>query len=96
MGGEREADNDAAISYGRRVGLGCFTLFVGTWSGAMVAVLVGKFIEGARRAPSCEGLPLCNWYLYAMVGAVVGAVTLPILVFRRLRRAQAPRSNLRG
>jgi hypothetical protein len=85
--------NDDAISFGRRVGLGCFTTFVGTWSGAMVAVLIGKFIEGAKRAPSCEGLPLCNWYIYAMVGALAGAVSLPALVFWRLRRGKAPRSN---
>ncbi len=62
----------------------------------MVAVLLGKFIEGAKRAPSCEGLPTCNWYVYAGVGALIGALSLPILVFRRLRRGKAPASNVRG
>ena len=52
----------------------------------MVAVLIGKVIEGARKAPSCEGLPICNWYVYAAVGAALGAVSLPVLVLRRMRR----------
>jgi hypothetical protein len=63
--------------------------FLGFWSGGMVFVLLGKVIEGARRSPSCEGLPICNWYLYAVAGAAVGAITLPILVLRRLRRRDA-------
>lgn len=86
-------DRDVAV--GRRVGVGCFSVFVGTWSGAMVAVLLGKVIEGARRSPGCEGLPTCNWYFYAGIGALVGAVSLPALVFWRLRRG-APPSNGRG
>ena len=90
----RVAD-EAAISLGRRVGLGCFTGFAGLWSGAMVAVLLGMGIEAARRAPTCEGLPTCNWFIYAATGALVGAVSLPTLVFWRLRRGTA-RSNLRG
>ncbi|MCC6317710.1 MAG: hypothetical protein IT361_08470 [Gemmatimonadaceae bacterium] len=88
--------NEDAISFGRRVGVGCFTLFVGVWSGAMVGVLIGKVVEAARKAPSCEGLPTCNWYIYAIGGAVVGALTLPSLVFWRLERGKARGSNLRG
>ena len=52
----------------------------------MVAVLVGRFVEGLRQSPSCEGLPICDWTSYALVGSVLGAVTLPVLVLRRLRR----------
>ena len=70
----------------RNIGVGCFTTFVGFWSGGMVAVLIGRIVEGLRRSPSCEGLPICNWTAYALVGAVLGAVTLPVLVLRRLRR----------
>ena len=94
-GGPTELSNEAAISLGRRVGLGCFTFFVGLWSGGMVGVLVGKVIEGAKKTPGCEGLPTCNWYVYAIAGAVVGALTLPALVFWRLRR-KAAGSNMRG
>ena len=55
----------------------------------MVAVLLGRLIEGARGSPACEGLPICNWYVYAAVGAAMGAVSLPVLVLRRLRRRGA-------
>lgn len=81
----------------RNIGVGCFTAFIGLWSGAMVAVLIGKIVEGLRGAPTCEGLPLCNWYVYAGAGAVVGAVTLPVLVLNRLRRRDArDEHTLRG
>jgi hypothetical protein len=70
----------------RNIGVGCFTTFVGFWSGGMIAVLVGRMVEGLRQSPSCEGLPVCNWTSYALVGAVLGAVTLPVLALRRLRR----------
>ena len=62
----------------------------------MVAVLVGKAVETFRRSPGCEGLPICNWYVYAVGGAVIGALSLPVLVFWRLRRGKAQGSNMRG
>ena len=81
----------------RNVGVGCFTAFIGLWSGAMVAVLIGKIVEGMRGAPTCEGLPMCNWNVYAGVGAVLGAVTLPVLALARLRRRDVRRDhNSRG
>jgi uncharacterized membrane protein YdcZ (DUF606 family) len=70
----------------RNIGVGCFTTFVGFWSGGMVAVLIGRIVEGLRQSPSCDGLPICNWTSYALVGGVLGAVTLPVLVLRRLKR----------
>jgi hypothetical protein len=81
----------------RNIGVGCFTAFIGLWSGAMVAVLIGKIIEGIRGAPSCAGLPLCNWHVYAAAGAVIGAVSLPILVLNRLRQRDTRHEHtLRG
>ena len=76
--------SEEAIAFGRKFGLGCFSVVIGAFSGGMVAVLVGKIVAGLTKAPSCEGLPTCNWYVYAGVGALVGAVTLPTLVLRRL------------
>ena len=70
----------------RNIGVGCFTAFAGFWSGGMVAVLIGRMVETLRQTPSCDGLPICNWASYAVVGAVVGAITLPVLVLRRLKR----------
>lgn len=78
--------SETDLKLGRNVGVGCFATFVGVWSGGMVGVLVGRIIEGLKRAPSCEGLPTCNWYVYAGIGALIGAVTLPTLVLMRLRR----------
>ena len=77
----------------RLIGVGCFTAFAGTWSGAMVAVLLGMIIESARGSPDCTGVPICNWYVYAGVGALVGAITLPFLALRRLRRSAAENPN---
>lgn len=70
----------------RNLGVGCFTAFAGFWSGGMVAVLIGRMVEGFRGSPSCDGVPICNWASYALAGAVIGAVSLPVLALRRLRR----------
>ena len=70
----------------RNIGVGCFTAFAGFWSGGMVAVLIGRIVEGMRGAPACEGLPMCNWNVWAGTGALIGAVSLPLLVMMRLRR----------
>lgn len=78
--------NEDAIAFGRKFGLGCFTFIIGGFSGGMVAVLVGMAIEAARKAPKCEGLPVCNWYVYVGIGGVLGALSLPALVLNRLRR----------
>ncbi len=81
-----EAENEAAIAVGRKFGLGCFTFVIGGFSGGMVAVLIGQIVDGLRKAPGCEGLPVCNWHLYVGVGGLLGAISLPYLVLRRLTR----------
>ena len=73
-------DVPVAISRGRRVALGCFTAILGGLSGGMVAVLVSMFVGYLMRAESCPGIPTCNWYVYWLVGALVGGVSLPALV----------------
>ncbi|MEO7522007.1 MAG: hypothetical protein ABIW79_09340 [Gemmatimonas sp.] len=72
---------------GRNIGVGCFTFAIGGVSGAMTAVLIGKMVSFLTRAPSCDGVPLCNWYVFAGYGAAIGALTLPVLAIWRLRRA---------
>ncbi len=76
--------NEEAIAFGRKFGLGCFTFIIGFFSGGMVAVLLGRILAGLRKAPSCEGIPLCDWWVYVGIGGLIGAVSLPILVLRRL------------
>ena len=80
------AENDDAVAFGRKFGLGCFTFVIGGFSGGMVAVLLGQVADGLRKAPGCEGLPVCNWHLYVGIGGLLGAVSLPTLVLRRLGR----------
>ncbi|HEX7122086.1 MAG TPA: hypothetical protein VF178_06915 [Gemmatimonadaceae bacterium] len=75
------------LNTARNIGVGCFTAFVGLWSGGMVGVLIAKFIVGpARNCVPPEGLPACDWYWFAAGGMIVGATTLPVLALRRLRR----------
>ena len=85
---------DAEDRTARNIGVGCFSTFVGLWSGAMVAVLIGKIVGGMRGAPACEGVPLCNWHVYAAVGAAIGAISLPLLVLTRLKRRDVRRDHI--
>ena len=93
---ERDPQDPAlarADGIGRKVGIGCITLWLGGVSAAMIAVLVGKTYAFLTRAPTCEGVPLCNWHQWVAGGFVVGALTLPILVLTRLGRPAAPPEN---
>jgi len=76
-------------SRARVVAIGCFMAWVGALSGAMVAVLVSKGVAFFTRAPACDGIPTCDWYIYAAVGAGIGFLTLPWLVVSALRRPPA-------
>ncbi len=72
---------------GRDIGVGCFTLFIGGVSAAMVGVGVGKAVGFFTRCTPEPGLPACDWWVYAGWGGAIGAVTLPVLAIWRLRRA---------
>jgi hypothetical protein len=61
-------------------------MWLGLCSGAMVAALLSKFTGFLRHEPDCGGIPSCNWYIWAAVGGVIGAVTLPILVIWTLSK----------
>ncbi|MCC7003505.1 MAG: hypothetical protein IT357_15215 [Gemmatimonadaceae bacterium] len=79
-----------APSTGRVVAIGCFMAWIGGFSGSMVGVLVSKGVAYLTRAPRCDGIPTCDWYIYAAVGGAIGALTLPWLVVSALRRPPAP------
>ncbi|HNV75146.1 MAG: hypothetical protein IPK33_29160 [Gemmatimonadetes bacterium] len=81
-----QQENDEAVAFGRKFGLGCFTFIVGGFSGGMVAVLIGQVVAYLSKAPKCEGLPVCNWYVYVGIGGILGALSLPTLVLMRLSR----------
>jgi hypothetical protein len=69
-----------------RVALGCLTSVGGFFSGAMIGVFVGKVVSEVTRCQVGEGLPACNWQVYAGWGGVIGLVTLPALVLWRVHR----------
>lgn len=78
---------DRADIVARNIGVGCITTAAGFFSGGMIAVLVGKFVGSMQGCQPPEGLPACNWWLYAGIGALIGAISLPFLALRRLNRA---------
>jgi hypothetical protein len=84
------ADDSPVSKSARNIGVGCFTGIAGFFSGAMFAVLIAKIVGTVRKCPAgSEGQP-CDWHIYAGVGAIVGAVSLPALVLWRLRRTDGP------
>jgi hypothetical protein len=92
--GERGNDDGLGVprgtppraSLGRKVAIGCFMSWLGLASGAMVAALLSKFAAFLLRAPDCDGIPSCNWYVWAGIGGLIGAVTLPVLVLWAMHR----------
>ena len=69
-----------------RAGVGCFTLFAGAISGAMVGVLISMLVAFFTRAPRCEGIPTCDWNVCGGWGALVGSITLFTLAMSRVLR----------
>lgn len=68
----------------RRVAIGCVTAWLGLVSGAMIAALLSKVVAYLTHETGCPGIPSCDWYIYAMAGGAIGALTLPVLVLRVL------------
>ena len=79
-----ESDHESMV--GRKIGVGCVTTVAGFFSGGMIAVLVAKFVGSTQGCKPPEGLPACNWWVYAGIGAVLGAMTLPLIALARLNR----------
>jgi len=91
------AEDERKFRRAQRLGVGCFSAFVGFWSGGMVGVFISFAIEFLTRAPRCQGLPSCDWGYWATGGAWVGVITLPALTLWRLRRKDAAnQSSIRG
>ncbi|MDQ6718475.1 MAG: hypothetical protein M3Z17_09040 [Gemmatimonadota bacterium] len=74
---------------GRNMGVGCVTAVAGFFSGGMVGVFIAKIVGSAQRCEPPEGVPACNWPLYAVIGMAVGVLTLPALVLWRMTRKDA-------
>jgi hypothetical protein len=70
----------------RVAAIGCFMAGIGFVSMAMFAVLIARLYSWVSGCQYVAELPACNWEKFAAVGGVIGAVTLPTLVIRRLRQ----------
>ena len=77
----------------RLVMVGCLTVVTGFFAGGMIAVFIGKIVEGLRGCTPAEGLPICHWHVYAAIGMVIGATLLPAVALMKLRRARAVKQN---
>ena len=80
----------------RNVGVGCFTMFIGFFGGAMTSVLLAKIVSQFLNEPQCEGLPTCNWLTWAARGGVVGMIILPTISVWRLRRGDTVNDRSRS
>jgi hypothetical protein len=89
----RSATRDGDHFWGY-LGVGCLTFFAGAASGAMTSVLLAKIVGAARScAPDPETGAPCNWFMYAVVGALLGAVLLPSVSLGRMRLGRARASK---
>ena len=77
----------------RYLGVGCLMFVAGFFSGGMIGVLAGKVVGMARRCVPPEGLPACDWWWFALVGGVLGAISLPSMTLWRLRRSASPTND---
>lgn len=73
---------------GQRVALGCFTAVAGAAGGGMLGTLVSKVVGTIRSCDPGEGLPACDWHVYAAVGILLGVTIIPSIAFVRLRRSE--------
>ena len=55
----------------------------------MMAVLVSKVIGMLGRCVPVEGLPSCNWHIYAGWGAGIGLAILPTAALWRVRQSHS-------
>ncbi len=89
MGAGESAPRAADGTTARNIGVGCITAIAGFFSGGMVGVLVAKMVGGFQRCEPPQGVPACNWTVYAAIGMIAGLVTLPVLALWRLNRRGA-------
>jgi hypothetical protein len=87
----------ADIRRAEYVGIGCFSTFVGFAGGGMIAVLLAKIVGAFSRCSSDAetGAP-CNWFTYAVLGALIGAAVVPVTSIWFFRRGRARANNERG
>jgi hypothetical protein len=91
---EPEQDEPPPLNPAVRIAMvGCLTVVTGFFAGGMIAVFIGKIVEGMRGCTPEAGLPICHWHVYAAAGLVIGATLFPAVALIKLRRARAARQN---
>jgi hypothetical protein len=79
------------------LGVGCFTAFAGLAGGGMIAVLVAKIMGAVQGCtPDKETGAPCNWFTFAVYGAMLGMLIVPIVSVWFFRRGRARANNDRG
>ena len=83
--------NDGVWPY---LGVGCITFVSGLFGGGMIAVLIAKIVGAAQGCtPDAETGAPCNWFSYAVVGALAGMVLFPTIAVSLLRRSRMKHRN---
>jgi len=94
MGTDGNPSREASDERPHYFGIGCFTVVAGFAGGGMIGVLIAKIAGAAQRcAVEAETGAPCNWFTFAVFGAVIGAVLLPILAISSVRRARKRMNN---
>lgn len=76
------------------IGVGCLSLIAGTCSGGMLGVGLSQIVDKVTRCVPTEGTPACEWTLYAAIGMLIGALTLPALTLTRVwKNSRADRNS---
>ena len=76
------------------LGVGCITTVSGFFGGGMIAVLIAKIVGAARSCtPDAESGAPCNWFNFAVVGALIGVVLFPAVALFLMRRSRMKRRN---
>ena len=105
-GGARDGGrgNDGSAAQGQTdttkweyLGVGCFSAIVGLGGGGMIAVLIAKIAGALSRCTSDSetGAP-CNWFTYAVYGALAGFVLVPVVSLALFRRGRIRANSDRG
>jgi hypothetical protein len=83
--------NDGIWPY---LGVGCITFVSGFFGGGMIAVLIAKIVGAAQSCtPDKDTGAPCNWFNFAVVGALAGMVLFPTIAVLLLRRGRLKRRN---
>ena len=76
------------------LGVGCITTVSGFFGGGMIAVLIAKIVGAATSCtPDAETGAPCNWFNFALVGALAGMIMFPAVATFLLRRSRMKSRN---